>query len=351
MNFFSSLSNLERLFFAKHLSIFLRSGIPLSEALETMVEEDGNSAVGRSAQLIRAEIENGQSLKVALAKQPHSFDLLFISMIEIGETSGTLDKSLDFLTIKIEREEALRKKIQGMLYYPVIVVVAACAIGAFISFFILPKLGTMFHSFDVKLPLATRILLFLADGAKNYGFFALLFIIGIIVFIRILLSRWYSFRFFWHKLKFQLPVIGKVISSVAFSAFFRNLGTMLSSGLSLEYALRTESEISENLVIRKTAKDLHGAISQGRKMGEELKKTKQFPMLCAKMISAGEMSGKLEESLLYLADYFEDETETRAKNATAFFEPLLLLFIGLLVGFVALAVMLPIYSLTGSIHR
>jgi type II secretory pathway component PulF len=350
---FSSLTYLEKLFFTKHLSMFLKAGIPLDEALETLAEEDEKSSVSRIARSIREQIENGQPLHKALAEEPRSFDLFFVSMVEIGEVSGTLEKSLDFLATKITREAALRKKIKGMLYYPAVVVTASCAIGAFISFFVLPKLSSMFKSFDVKLPLATRMLLFLAEGVKKYGLIIVILFIGIIILFRLFLSVWPNFRFFWHKSKLRLPIVGKIIKNAALTAFFRNLGIMLSSGLSLEYALRIESEISENLVLRRAAADMHKIISQGKRIGEELRSQDStvFPPLASRMILVGEMSGKLEESLMYLADFFEDETEVQAKNAAAVLEPVLLLTIGIIVAFVALAVILPIYSLTGSINH
>jgi type II secretory pathway component PulF len=145
--------------------------------------------------------------------------------------------------------------------------------------------------------------------------------------------------------------LGKVLANSSFSAFFRNLGIMLGSGLSLEYALRTESEIAENLVVRQAADDMKKAVSQGRRVGEEMGNIKNlnFPRSSVQMISIGEASGKLEESCMYLADFFEDEAENQAKNAASFLEPMLLIIIAIVVAFVALAVVLPIYSLTGSI--
>jgi len=355
MRFFSSvkLKYLEKLFFTKQLAMFLKAGIPLSEALRSLSEEGKINPVSRVAKSVQSQVENGQPLHKALAKESRSFDLFFISMVEIGEVSGTLEKSLDFLANKISRESELRKKIKSMLYYPAVVLSASFAVGIFVSFFILPKLGKMFQSFDVKLPLATRVLIFLADIVKNYGLFIAIFFFLLVILFRFFLSVWPSFKFLWHKTKLRLPVAGKVIASIALSALFRNLGVMLSSGLSLEYALRVESETAENLVIREVASQLRKNISQGKRIGESLKLLDNsiFPLFVSRIISVGEISGKLEESFTYLADFFEDETEVKAKNAAAFLEPVLLLIVGIIVCFVALAVVLPIYSLTGSIHQ
>ena len=347
------LTLLEKVFFVKHLSMFLKAGIPLPEALASLAEEKEAGLVGKVARSVRRQIENGQSLSRALSLNSRSFDLFFVSMTEIGEVSGTLEKSLDFLATKLSREDALRKKIQAILYYPAVVVTIACAIGAFISFFVLPKLGDMFKSFDVQLPLITRILLFLADVSKKYGVVFLVTIILLLISFNLAVRFWTPFRFLWHKIKFRIPFFGGVVSASELSAFFRNIGIMLSSGLSIEYALRTEAEVAENLVIKKAAKELHLAVTQGKSLGEVFPQLDKqvFPPLVARMVLVGEASGRLEESFLYLADFFEDETGSRAQRAAVILEPLLLVFIGLVVAFVALAVILPIYSLTGSIHQ
>lgn len=352
MQLFSSFGFLDRLFFAKHLATLLKGGIPLAEALKLMAErKDGR--IGTVAGKILESVENGQSLADALKKYPREFGTFFSSLVEIGETSGTLEKSLDFLAEKMAREDSLRKKVKAMLFYPSIVLAVSAAVGGFVSFFILPKLAGIFGAFDVELPLATRILLFFSAFSKKYGLFILSGLAAAGFIIRIAVARLSLARLFWHRLKFRLPFFGKVSKSAALSSLFRDLGVMLRSGLPLEYALSIESEVAENMAIRKIMKKLHLAVSRGGALGKELA-TKEygiFPLLVSRMISVGESSGKLEETFFYLADFFEDEADAAAKSGAAMMEPLLLLFIGLIAGFVALAVILPIYTLTGSIHR
>ena len=350
MQIFNRVTLTDKLFFAKHLAMFVRSGITLNEALLEL-EDDKKSAVGRVAFRIRRHIENGQSLGAALA-QDGSFDRFFSSIIEIGETSGTLERSLEFLAAKIAKEDAINKKVRATLYYPILVVVIAFIIGGFVSFFVLPKLGDLFRSFGTQLPLITRILLFVADSLRKYGVVMAAGVAGFFLLLRFVLTVSVPFRFFWHRVRMHIPIIGSVIKDAALAALCRNLGIMLGSGLMLERALLIETEIADDLVVKKIATALRQTVSQGKTIGEGLRSQKTiFPKIATRMISVGEASGKLEESFLYLADYLEDETETQAKNAAAFLEPVLLLFIGLIVGFVALAVILPIYSLTGSIHQ
>jgi type IV pilus assembly protein PilC len=351
MRLFSSFGFTEKLFFAKHLATLLKGGIPMSEALKLLSEQDGK--IGPVAKEILQSVENGQSLSVSLGRHPREFGSFYISLVEVGEVSGTLEKSLEFLAEKLSREEALRKKVQTMLFYPSIVLTVSTAVGGFVSFFVLPKLAGIFSSFDVELPLATKILLVFASFIKADGIILVVVIMAIILILSGLIKASYAAKLFWHRVKFNIPFVGKVNKSAAFSSLFRDLGVMLQSGLPLEYALRVESEIAENLVIREKIKGVHEAISSGGTVGKELLSDEYniFPALVSRMISVGESSGTLEGTFLYLADFFEDETDVAAKNGAALLEPLLLVFISLIAGFVALAVILPIYTLTGSIHR
>jgi len=351
MKLFSSFGFTEKLFFAKHLATLLKGGIPLSEALRLLSEQDGG--IGPIAGEVLGSVENGQSLSSSLGRHSREFGAFYVSLVEVGEVSGTLEKSLEFLAEKLSREEALRKKVQAMLFYPAIVLAVSTAVGGFVSFFVLPKLAGIFSSFDVELPLATKILLAFANFTKIYGIVVVVAIVAIIAILSGIIKISYSAKLFWHHLKFHIPFVGKVNKSAALSSLFRDLGVMLQSGLPLEYALRIESEIAENLVIREKIKGVHEAVSGGSTVGKELLSGnyKIFPSLVSRMISVGESSGTLEGTFLYLADYFEDETDVAAKNGAALLEPLLLVFISLVAGFVALAVILPIYTLTGSIHR
>lgn len=351
MRVFSSFGFSEKLFFAKHLATLLKGGIPISEALELIAEQGGK--IGPVAKEILQSVENGQSLSYALGKHPKEFGIFYASLVEVGEVSGTLEKSLDFLAEKLSREEQLRKKVQAMLFYPSIVLAVSTAVGGFVSFFVLPKLAGIFGAFDVELPLATKILLAFANFVKTYGILVVVAVIAVIAILSGLIKIFYAARLFWHHAKFHIPFVGKVNKSAAFSSLFRDLGVMLQSGLPLEYALLVESKIAENLVIREKIKYIHESVSSGGTIGKELlsKKYDFFPSLVSRMISVGESSGTLEGTFLYLADFFEDETDVAAKNGAALLEPLLLVFISLVAGFVALAVILPIYTLTGSIHR
>jgi len=352
MRVFSSFGFLEKLFFAKHLATLLKGGISLPEALQLLSEQQGKN-IAPVAAAVLVSVENGQPLHAALAKHPKEFDPFYVSLVEVGEVSGTLEKSLDFLALKLSKEEALRKKVTTMLMYPSIVLAASLMVGGFVSFFVLPKLSGIFSSFDVQLPLATRMLLAFTGFIKSYGVVLVVALVAVSAAAQTLVAFSQGAKLLWHRAKFAIPFVGKVSKNAAFASLFRDLGVMLQSGLPLEYALRTESAVAENMVIRKKMQSLRGSVSRGKSVGEELKSEQYnlFPALVSRMISVGESSGKLEETFFYLADFFEEETDAAAKTGTALLEPLLLVFIALVAGFVAMAVILPIYTLTGSIHN
>jgi type II secretory pathway component PulF len=352
MQLFSSFGFLEKTFFARHLATLLKGGIPLAEALK-LLSEERRGKIGPIAASILQSVENGQSLSASLGRHPREFGTFYTSLVEVGEVSGSLEKSLEFLAAKLSREQVLKKKVQAMLFYPAVVLSVSMAVGGFVSFFVLPKLAGIFSAFDVELPLATKILLAVANFSKSYGIASALGLLVVVIFISGSVRMFPSVKLLWHRTKFHMPFIGKVVKSAVFSSLFRDLGVMLQSGLPLEYALRIESEIAENLVIREKIKRIHSVVSHGSTVGKELQSSEYdlFPSLVSRMISIGESSGKLEETFLYLADFFEDETDIAAKNGTAILEPILLLFIALIAGFVAMAVILPIYTLTGSIQR
>ena len=352
MRIFSNFGYLEKLFFAKHLATLLKGGISLPEALQLLSDQQGKG-IGSIAISVLASVENGQPLHISLAKHPEQFDPFFVSLIEVGEVSGTLEKSLDFLALKLSKEEALRKKVLNMLMYPSIVLATSSAVGAFVSFFVLPKLSGIFGAFDVQLPLATRMLLTFSGFIKSYGLISIVALFAIFILMRTLVAFFQSFKYGWHRIWLVIPFVGKVNKNAALASLFRDLGVMLQSGLPLERALRTESEVAENMLIRRKIRMVHDSVSQGKALGGELegKEYTFFPTLVSRMISVGESSGKLEETFFYLADYFEEETDIAARRGAALLEPLLLVFIALVAGFVALSVVLPIYTLTGSIHN
>ena len=348
---FSRVKFVEKLLFTKHLATMVKAGIPVAEALSTLIEQNKSSPLAPILKSILKDVENGQSVSKSMRKHPKVFDQFYISLIEVGEESGALEENLEFLAKQLAKDYNLRKKIQGAMFYPALVFGATFVMGGFISLFILPKLIDFFSAFDIELPLTTKILLFFANLMKNYGLFT---IIGVVVFFFIIYNiiRLPKIKPKWHSLIIKMPLFGRLILYGQLARFCRNLSTLLKSGVPVTKSLETTARTLSNLKFRNDLFQVAQEIAKGKNIGDilEQKGFSEFPPLVSKMVLVGEKTGKLEETLAYLGDFYDEEIDDISRNLTAILEPALLLTIGLVVGFVALAIISPIYELTGSIR-
>lgn len=349
--YFRSISQVDRMLFIKHLSVMLKSGITAYEAVSTLAEENPNARLRRILSAVAHDLRNGQPLHQALGKFPEFFDPISLHLIRIGEDSGTLEANLEFLTDQLQRSYDTRRKIAGALLYPEVVLMTALVVSAGVSFFVLPQMGDLFRELDVPLPLTTRFLLFLSDTTRDFG----LLILALILLLALIL-RWLvntpAVKPHWHAFVLSLPLFGPLIRNYELSAFCRNLGIMLKSGLPILLALEAQRDNTANLVFRSYASKLRRSVERGKTLEDTLEQANftHFPLLAIRMIGVGERSGRLDEALLYLADFYEDEAENTAKNLTNILEPIMLLIVGLAVAFVALSIISPIYELSGSIR-
>lgn len=349
---FHRVSLLDKLIFTKHLAVMIKAGISLSESLEALGEQTRSKTFKRILSAVLADIENGQSLAKSLAKHPQVFDQFYISLIEVGEEAGRLEENLSFLAKHLAKDYNLRKKIQGAMLYPTLVFFAALIIGGFIAFFILPQFVDLFEAFDTELPMATKILLFIANIVKDYNIFIVIAFLAIILLFYLLLKI-PSIKFHWHRQVLKLPLFGGFLTAAQLATFSRNLGIQLQSGVPIKRSLEVTSATLSNLKFKADLKEIAEVLAKGKDMGSTLeeKRFDEFPPIVAKMVAVGERTGNLGEMLLYLGDFYEEEIDNITKNLTTILEPILLLSIGLVVGFVAIAIISPIYQLTGSIRR
>lgn len=338
--------------FTKHMSVMIKAGINVAEALDTLVGQTKDKKMQFALKKVQADINNGSSLAAALEKHPKIFDQFYVSIIKIGEESGTLEGNLEYLAEKLRKEDHLKKKVKEALFYPTMVVSAAVVVGLGISFFILPKMTDLFDSFDVQLPLATRILLGFANIMKQYNILLLIAVVVIVVLFRLIINS-KAVKPSWQKFLMHLPIIGPFIKTAETAAFCRNFGLMMKSGLPITRALEIMQDTTNNFIYKAHIAKLQKSVDGGKLLGDELSSDKKplLPIMAIKMIAIGEKSGNLNETLIYLGDYYEEETDSVAKSFSTVLEPLLLLFIGLIVAVIALAVIAPIYQLTGSIKQ
>lgn len=348
----AKISQLDVLLFTKHMATMVKSGIPVSEALSTLSEQTKSKEFKKVIDDIYGDVQNGQPLAKAFSKYPHTFDSFYVSLIEISEDSGSMGENLEFMAKQLAKNYSLKKKIQTAMLYPTVIFVAATVMGGFISFFILPQLVDFFAAFEIDLPITTKILLFVANAFKNYGTFIILALIFVFISFRILIQTSF-FKPRWDSMLIEIPIFGEFVMSSQLAQFTRNFGVLVKSGVPITRSIEITANTLSNLRYKHDLMKIGSSLAKGENISEAIEKGQytEFPPLVAKMIGVGEKTGKLDESLLYLGDFYEEEIDTFSKNLTTILEPILLVIIGLVVGFVALSIISPIYELTGSIRK
>ncbi len=341
----------EKVLFIKHLGVMIKSGINLSEALEVIADQTTSKRFKTILNSVLDKVKTGQSLANVLAKFPKIFDPLIVNIIRVGEESGTLEENLEYLANELEDRLELRRNIKTAAFYPAIILSATFGLGLILAYFVLPKINHLFKTLSFELPLTTRILIWFADLMDQHGLAIVLGIIFGLFFFQFLVTRRF-FKPIWHRLLLRLPVIGSVIINYNLVIINRTLGILLKSGLTIDQSIIVATDITRNIVYQRKLKKILPQIQKGKSLADALASFKQpkrnqvFPLLMIKMINIGERSGNLDESLAYLADYFEKEVDTTTKNLTTVLEPILLLIVGLIVGFIAISVISPIYQIT-----
>lgn len=352
LSFLNKVSFLEKMLFTKHLAVMIKAGIPLVEAVEGIRDQAKDGKFRAVLSKVIKDLENGKSLESALSKHQGVFGPLYLSLVRIGEESGNLEANLEYLATQLKQQYEFRKMVQGAMLYPSVVLGTAIVIGGGISFFVLPQLVDLFSSLDADLPLSTKVLLWLAELMKNFGVYIFIGLITVIILFRIIIAL-PAVKKHWQIFLLKLPVIGGFLQGVQLSSMSRDIGIMLKSGLPISTVFETQIDATENLVYKDYLVKIASAINKGKSLEEELNHDSYalIPKIMVKMVGVGEKTGKLDESFTYLADFFEDDVNTTAKNFSNILEPIMLLVIGLVVAFVALSIISPIYELTGSVKR
>jgi type IV pilus assembly protein PilC len=343
-------SLVDKALLAKHLSVMLKSGLSLSEAL-TIAASSARSKLRRILVGVGKSVESGNSLSQSFARYPKVFSGLFVNATKAGEVSGTLVENLENIATELEKEKEMSSKIIGAMVYPSVVLVAAFVLGMILSFVVLPKITPLFEGLRVDLPFTTRWLISFSHFIQGYG---LIFFVGIIASITLLLwlIRQKFSRPVTHKLLLTVPIIKSVSRNANLARFTRTLGMLLKSGIRIDEALMITRDTTANYYYNRAIANVARNIRTGSRLSDNLAHNSDyFPILVTKMIEVGEQSGRFEETLFYLSDFYESKVDSATKALSTAIEPLLLIFIGLTVGFLALSIIAPIYDITGNINR
>ena len=349
---FESVPFSEVFLFTKHLSVLLKSGIPIVEAIDIIRQQTKSAGARKVFKSVSQDVATGQKLSVALGKFPHVFNAFYINLISVGEESGNLENNLDHLTTYLKKANDFRKKVFAAMLYPGLVLTTTFVAGMGIALFVLPKLTELFESLDVTLPITTQILLFGAGIFKNYGIFIVIGCVFSVLLFKLLISL-KPVKPAWHQFLLTLPAIGYFLQCAEMSQLCRNFGIMLKSGLPITSALASLEETQNNLIFKRYVHLVRVSLDSGKQIEQALlnSQVQYIPLIAKKMIGVGERTGRLDETLLYLGDYFEDEVDTITKNLNTILEPAILLVVGVVVAFVAFSIISPIYELTASVRR
>jgi type IV pilus assembly protein PilC len=331
--------------FTRQLAATLKAGLLLTEALETVGEDQENPFFTKVIRIVMQDIRGGLSFSQALARHPKIFAASYVAIIKSGEASGRLDKTVDSLAKYLEASERLKEKVKSALIYPTFVVGFAMFVVAIIVFFLIPKFKQTFDSFHAKLPLITRIVIGTSEVAVKYaGFFIVGIILAVMAFIYC--RRFPKFNHYIDILKLKIPFLGKhVIQKSLIARFCRTLGFLLSAGVGLSPSLEITSKVLDHSLFANSIANIHQRILGGVHLSAEIRNHTIFPKLVSKMAAVGERSGQIPQMLLQTAEYYEDELEHTLHKLTTLLEPILIVFIGGVVLIVVLALYLPIFKM------
>src|SRR3989339_232554 len=339
----------DRALLAKYLAVTQQSGLSILESLDIV----GETARGKMKNIIagvKKSVESGNSLADSLGRYPRVFSGIFTSAVYAGESSGTLAENVQNLSEQLKKEKELGAKVKGAMFYPLVVLVAAFILGMAMSFMVLPKITPLLEGLNTELPITTRGLIAFSHFVDQNGQFLFIGIVVGIIFLLWLVRQKFA-KPVTHWLLLRVPIVKNIVRDSNLARFSRTLGTLLKSGLNIDEALSVTHNTLANYYFRRAVLATGDRVSKGATLAESLSEFhKLFPKMVGRMILVGEQSGKLEDSLLYLADFYEAEVDNSTKSLSTAIEPILLLFVGLIVGFLALSIITPIYNITGNIR-
>lgn len=340
----------QRALLARHLAIMLKSGLSLTESLR-IAQDSTRGALKGILEDISRSVTSGRSFADALFDHQKEFSGLFVSAVRAGEVSGTLETNLEHLALQLEKDRAIIGKVKGAMLYPIIVLIATFILGLVISFFVLPQIIPLFIGLKAELPITTRALIAFSGVVQAHGTALLIGIVAGIIFFAWLLRRPYT-KPVTHGIFLRMPIMKHITQATNLARFSRTLGMLLKSGLRIDEALEIMKQTLTNVYYKRAMAELGLRVTKGSTLHEILQQHPHlFPMVLVHMVRVGEESGKLDETLLYLGDYYETEVDNATKALATIIEPLLLIFIGLAVGFLALSIITPIYNITGGVRR
>ncbi len=339
----------ELVLFSRQMATMIDSGIPLVQGLEIIGEQIENRSFRAIMVEVKKDVAAGAGFNEALAKHPRAFSPLFVNMIKAGESSGALDSIMDRLAQYLEKTDSLLRKVRSAMIYPAVVSFMAVVITLVLMMKVVPVFKNIFADFGSTLPLPTLILVSISDFLlKNFLLFAIVTVVGFVLIMRFLKTQ--KGRVMFDGFKLNVPVFGVIMRKVAVSKFARTLSTLVKSGVPILTALEIVGKTANNKVIEAAVEKVRASIREGENITTPLARTKVFPPLVVRMISVGEQTGELEKMLTKIADFYDDQVDAAVAGITSLIEPLIIAFLGIVIGGIVICMFMPIFKISTIIN-
>ena len=331
--------------FTRQLATLVDAGLPLLRGLRVLEKQERNSTLKRILGELAPAIEGGSTFSEALAQHPKVFNRLFVNMVKAGELGGVLEVVLKRLAEFSEKAQKIKGKVKAALFYPIAVLFVAMGILALLLLFVIPRFKDVFANMGVTMPKFTLLVLAISDTVRLH-FLPVMGSVAVCVVILLLIIKKTKFgRYFWDKFKLKVPPMGAVVSKVAISRFSRTLGTLVSSGVPILQALMIVKETAGNVIIADAVTKVHESVKEGETITAPLESSRVFPPMVVSMVDVGEQTGALPEMLLKIADTYDEEVDNAVSAMTSLLEPIMIIFLAVVVGSIVIAMFLPLISM------
>jgi type IV pilus assembly protein PilC len=334
--------------FTRQFSVMIDAGLPLVQCLDILGQQQTNKAFQKVILQVRQDVEAGSSLAEAMRKHPQAFDDLYVNMVAAGEAGGILDTILQRLAAYIEKAVKLKSQVRSALVYPVAVVTIAIIVVYIILWKVIPVFATLFEGLGTQLPFLTQVIVNISRFIGTFWWLIILIVIGAIFAVR----QYYQTdagRYQLDKLLLRMPVIGALLRKIAVARFCRTLATLLSSGVAILESLDITARTAGNAVLEESILQVRKDVEEGKTLAEPLARTEQFPPMVCQMIGVGEQTGAMDTMLSKIADFYEDEVDAAIEGMMALLEPVMIAFLGVVIGVIVVAMYLPMFSLISQI--
>lgn len=343
--FLGRVSLVEKLIFTRHLGVMIGAGFSLHKALETLAKQTANPNFKKIINDLVTGIKKGETLAESLAKYPKVFNDFFISMIKVGEKGGNLEEVLKILAQYLKKEHEFRSKVRGAMFYPAVIILAMIGIGIIMMVVVMPKITAMFEELEVDLPITTQVLIAVSNFLSNYFLVGVIgLLVLIVVLIKLLRSKKGKYILSWIFLKF--PYLSKLTKKINCARFARSFSSLMESGVAIVESLNITAQTVGNVFYSESLVQVSTEVRKGKSLQESLENYKEiYPIMVSQMIGVGEETGELSDIMKRLADFYEEEVSNITDNLTSIIEPILMILIGIVVGFFAVSMIQPMYSM------